>query len=128
MGMSIAHGVAAGMGGIRTAGDLVARMQMTRKMRIDDAKAYVAEKLKVSPADLSDVHVMREVREELDIGIITLQKRFQPQPPFDPIITFKHLAQFFSPFPRLRLTQKTNPSEVDPENWHLEWGSQSSCA
>jgi dimethylamine--corrinoid protein Co-methyltransferase len=59
------------MGGIRTAGDLVARMQMTRKMRIKDAKAYVAEKLKVSPADLSDVHVMREVREELDIGIIT---------------------------------------------------------
>ena len=71
MGMSIAHGVAAGMGGIRTAGDLVARMQMTRKMRIHDAKAYVAAKLKVSPADLSDVHVMREVREELDLGIIT---------------------------------------------------------
>jgi dimethylamine--corrinoid protein Co-methyltransferase len=59
------------MGGIRTAGDLVARMQMTRKMRIKEAKAYVAEKLKVSPADLSDVHVMREVREDLDIGIIT---------------------------------------------------------
>jgi len=46
-------------------------MQMTRKMRINDAKAYVAEKLKVSPADLSNEHVMREVREELDIGIIT---------------------------------------------------------
>lgn len=59
------------MGGLRTAGDLVARMQMTRKMRIKDAKAYVAEKLKVSPADLSNEHVMREVREELDIGIIT---------------------------------------------------------
>jgi dimethylamine--corrinoid protein Co-methyltransferase len=44
MGMSIAHGVAAGMGGIRTAGDLVARMQMARKMRINDAKAYVAKK------------------------------------------------------------------------------------
>jgi dimethylamine--corrinoid protein Co-methyltransferase len=71
MGMSIAHAVAAGMGGIRTAGDLVARMQMARKMRIQDAKAYVADKLKVSPADLTDVHVMREVREELDLGIIT---------------------------------------------------------
>jgi len=59
------------MGGIRTAGDLVARMQMTRKMRITDAKAYVASKLKVSPADLSDENVMREVREELDIGVIT---------------------------------------------------------
>jgi Dimethylamine methyltransferase (Dimeth_PyL) len=71
MGMPIAHSVAAGMGGIRTAGDLVARMQMTRKMRINEAKAYVAERLSVSPADLSDVHVMREVREELDIGVIT---------------------------------------------------------
>ena len=69
--MPIAHGVAAGMGGIRTAGDLVARMQMTRKMRITDAKAYVASKLNVSPADLSDENVMREVREELDIGVIT---------------------------------------------------------
>lgn len=46
-------------------------MQMTRKMRINEAKAYVAEKLKVSPTDLSNEHVMREVREELDIGIIT---------------------------------------------------------
>ena len=71
MGMPIAHSVAAGMGGIRTAGDLVARMQMVRKMRIHEAKAHVAQKLKVSPADLSDVHVMREVREELDIGVIT---------------------------------------------------------
>lgn len=69
--MPIAHGMAAGMGGIRTAGDLVARMQMTRRMRINEAKAYVAEKLKVSTADLSNEHVMREVREELDIGIIT---------------------------------------------------------
>ncbi len=49
----------------------MARMQMTRKMRIKEAKAYVAEKLKVSPADLSNEHVMREIREELDLGIIT---------------------------------------------------------
>lgn len=71
IGMPIAHMMAAGMGGIRAAGDLVARMQMSRKMRIREAKAYVAEKLKVSPADLSNEHVMREVREDLDIGIIT---------------------------------------------------------
>ncbi|MBT7048246.1 MAG: [dimethylamine--corrinoid protein] Co-methyltransferase, partial [Desulfobacula sp.] len=31
----------------------------------------VAKKLKISPSDLSDVYVMRDVREELDIGIIT---------------------------------------------------------
>jgi dimethylamine--corrinoid protein Co-methyltransferase len=63
--------MAAGMGGIRTAGDLVARMQMVRKMRVHDAKAFVASKLKVSPMDLSNEHVMREVREDLDIGLIT---------------------------------------------------------
>ncbi len=70
-GMPIAHGMAAGMGGIRTAGDLVARMQLARKMRIKDAKAYVADKLKISPVDLSNEHVMREIREDLDIGVVT---------------------------------------------------------
>lgn len=70
-GMPIAHGVAAGMGGIRAAGDLVARMQLTHRMRIQEAKAYVANILKVGVDDLSDVTVMREVREDLDIGIIT---------------------------------------------------------
>ena len=66
MGMTMAHGLASGMGGIRTAGDLVARMQMVRKMRINDAKAYVADKLMVSPRELSDPVVMREVREKLE--------------------------------------------------------------
>jgi len=59
------------MGGIRTAGDLVARMQLARKMRLDEAKKYVAEKLDVSVADLCDSTVMRRRREELDIGVIT---------------------------------------------------------
>jgi dimethylamine--corrinoid protein Co-methyltransferase len=70
-GMPIAHGVAAGMGGIRTAGDLVARMQLARKMRLPEAKAYVADKLKISVQDLSEVTVMRELREDLDLGVIT---------------------------------------------------------
>jgi len=70
-GMSIAHIMAAGMGGIRTAGDLVAWMQMTRKMKIADAKEYVADKLKITPFELSDEEVMREIREDLDIGTIT---------------------------------------------------------
>ena len=69
--MSMAHALASSMGGMRTAGDLVARMQMTRKMRLPEAKRYVAEKLRVSVADLSDSTVMRRVREDLDIGIIT---------------------------------------------------------
>ena len=69
--MPIIHGVAAGMGGIRTAGDLVMWMQMTRQMRLAEAKKYVAEKLKVAPLDLVDECVMRDVREELGIGTIT---------------------------------------------------------
>ena len=69
--MSISHALASSMGGIRTAGDLVARMQLARKMRLDEAKKYVAEKLDVSVADLSDSTVMRRRREELDIGVIT---------------------------------------------------------
>ncbi|KKK68482.1 hypothetical protein LCGC14_2943600, partial [marine sediment metagenome] len=40
--MPIAHIMASGMGGIRTAGDLVAWMQITRRMKIAEAKAYVA--------------------------------------------------------------------------------------
>ena len=56
------------MGGIRTAGDLVLRMQLNRGMKIDQAKAYVAEKLGVTPFELSDCSVMRELRQTLDIG------------------------------------------------------------
>jgi len=64
----VAHAIASGMGGMRTAGDLVARMQMSRAMRIDEAKKYVADKLGISVADVSDPVVMSEVREDLDIG------------------------------------------------------------
>ena len=70
-GMPVTHGVVAGMGGIRTAGDLVMWMQMTRQMRLAEAKQYVAEKLKAAPLDLVDECVMREVREDLGIGTIT---------------------------------------------------------
>ncbi len=71
LGMAISHAIASGMGGMRTAGDLVARMQMTRGMKIDEAKKYVADKLKVSVSDLTDPVVMTEVREDLEIGSLT---------------------------------------------------------
>ncbi len=61
---------ASGMGGIRTAGDLVARMQMSKKMRLNEAKEYVAGKLKVAVADLADEVVMNEVRQDLDLAIV----------------------------------------------------------
>jgi len=64
------HEVTTGMGGIRTAGDLVARMQMLKGMKLKDAKEYVAGKLGVDLFDLSDSYVMKELREQLDIGTV----------------------------------------------------------
>ena len=69
--MAISHAIASGMGGMRAAGDLVARMQMTRGLKINDAKAYVADKLSVSISDLSDPVVMTEVREDLELGSLS---------------------------------------------------------
>ena len=69
--MPVAHIMAAGMGCIRTPGDLVAWMQMTRKMKIADAKKYVADKLRIDIIDLSNEEVMRPLREDLGIGTIT---------------------------------------------------------
>jgi hypothetical protein len=71
MGMQIAHIMASCMGGIRTAGDLVAWMQMTRKMKIQEAKAYVAGKLGIDVIELTNEEVMRELREDLKIGTVT---------------------------------------------------------
>jgi dimethylamine--corrinoid protein Co-methyltransferase len=73
--MAVIHEVASGMGGIRTAGDLVARVQMSKAMKIKEAKKYVAEKLGVSVIDLSDSYLMKELREELDIGHVQVRDR-----------------------------------------------------
>lgn len=70
-GQAISHGVASGMGGIRTAGDLVARMQITRGMRLAEAKEHVASRLGVSVADLSDPVVMYDVRRQRGLGAPT---------------------------------------------------------
>ena len=69
-GVAITHAMASGMGGMRTSGDLVARMQMTRGMKIGEAKRHVAEKLKVSVAELTDDALMWELRKDLKIGVI----------------------------------------------------------
>ena len=66
-GMHAAHALVAGMGGVRTTGDLVARLQLNRGMRIDAAKKLVAEKLGVSLSDINDPIIMGEVREDLKI-------------------------------------------------------------
>jgi hypothetical protein len=72
LGMAVTHSLASGMGGVRTAGDLVARMQMSRGMKIKEAKEYVANKLKVSVRDLSDSTIMSEVRDDLKLGGVFL--------------------------------------------------------
>jgi dimethylamine--corrinoid protein Co-methyltransferase len=69
-GVAIPHAMTSGMGGIRTAGDLVARMQMARGMKIAEAKKYVADKLSVSVAEIHDAVYMRELREDHKIGTI----------------------------------------------------------
>jgi hypothetical protein len=76
--MHNAHAQAAGMGGMRAGGDLVARMQMTRGMRLKEAKQYVADKLGLTPFDLSDPVVMTEVRNEHGFGRIHSYAISQP--------------------------------------------------
>ena len=69
--MPIAHIMASGMTGLRAGGDLVARMQLSKSMRVKEAKEYVAKKVGVDSFDLSDEYAMRDVREELGLGVIT---------------------------------------------------------
>lgn len=69
--MACMHEMAAGMGGVRTAGDLVARM-VFKGMRLAEAKEYVAGKLNCAVEDLADEYAMKEIRASLDIGNIVL--------------------------------------------------------
>ena len=71
LGMALTHAHASGMGGMRAAGDLVARVQMARGMRIQEAKQYVADKLRIAVSELIDPVIMGEVREDLQIGAVT---------------------------------------------------------
>ncbi len=69
--MAVPHFMSAGMGGIRSAGDLVARMQFAKRMKIDDAKDYVAKKLGITAFELADEVILRDLREELKLGTVT---------------------------------------------------------
>ena len=71
--MALAHAHASGMGGMRTSGDLVARMQMSRGMKIQDAKEYVANKLNLSIPEITDPVIMTEVRQDLKLGCMSPQ-------------------------------------------------------
>lgn len=79
--MPSAHANASGMGGMRAAGDLVARMELARGMRLTQAKAYVAERLGVEPATLSDPIAMADVRAELGLGrVVTFEATYPDEP------------------------------------------------
>ena len=69
MGTEITHTVSACMGGMKTAGDLVLRMQLAHGMKIHEAKEFVAGKLGVSVFELSDPSVMTEIRQTLGLGV-----------------------------------------------------------
>jgi len=66
--MPVAHAVASSMNGLRAAGDLVARLQMGKGMRLTEAKRLVADKLGADVGDLVDPLVMHEVRGALRLG------------------------------------------------------------
>lgn len=70
LGMAVAHAQASGMGGMRAAGDLVARIMMTKGLRIDEAKKYVGDKLNLDAKYLTDPVLMSEVRADLGLGIM----------------------------------------------------------
>ena len=81
LGMASAHALASGMGGMRTAGDLVARMQMSRGLRLPQAKQYVADKLGCSVLDLSDTIAMHDLRRDLGLGRMQVQDLTYPEHP-----------------------------------------------
>ncbi len=78
MGMESAHAQASGMGGMRAAGDLVARVQMTKRMRLKEAKRYVAGKLGCGLRDLSDPVAMELLRREHGLGTIAMTSTTSP--------------------------------------------------
>jgi dimethylamine--corrinoid protein Co-methyltransferase len=73
LGAEAAHALAASMGGIRTSGDMVLRMQLVKKMKINEAKQYVADKLGLTLEEICDTVTMGEVREERGFGLANLE-------------------------------------------------------
>jgi Dimethylamine methyltransferase (Dimeth_PyL) len=57
------------MGGIHSAGDMVLRMELNHKMRIGEAKKYVAGKLGITIEELCDSTFMADIRTDLGLGV-----------------------------------------------------------
>lgn len=50
----------------------MAWMQLTQKMKITEAKEYVAQKLGIRVMDLADVELMHQLRQDLDIATLPM--------------------------------------------------------
>jgi dimethylamine--corrinoid protein Co-methyltransferase len=61
------------MGGVRTTGDMVMRVQLAKKLRINEAKQYVADKLGLTLEEICDVVTMAEVREDKGFGLANFE-------------------------------------------------------
>lgn len=49
------------------------RLQLSKKMRINEAKKYVADKLGLTVEEISDVVTMADVREERGFGLANFE-------------------------------------------------------
>ena len=67
----VTHYTSSGLGGMRTSGDLVGRVQLRKKCKSSEAKKYVMDKLGLDYDDLGDEVFMRQFREEHGLGVIT---------------------------------------------------------
>jgi dimethylamine--corrinoid protein Co-methyltransferase len=67
----VTHYTSSGLGGIRTVGDLVGRVQLRNKCKISESKKYVMDKLGIGYDEIHDECFMRNFREEHGLGFIT---------------------------------------------------------
>lgn len=67
----VSHYISSGLGGIRTTGDLVGRVQLRNKCKISESKKYVMDKLGIDENELNDECFMRNYREEHGLGTVT---------------------------------------------------------
>jgi dimethylamine---corrinoid protein Co-methyltransferase len=67
----ITHYTSSGLGGMRTCGDLLGRVQLRNKCKIAESKKILMDKLGVGYDNLGDEIFMREFREEHGLGVVT---------------------------------------------------------
>ncbi len=79
-GMAVAHAVASGMGGLRTLETWWSAADDPRH-EAQAGEGHVAQRLGVSPADLSDNVAMHELRGELRLGRVLKLETTYPHDP-----------------------------------------------